>query len=120
MRRSEDVIMIFHLGSVRWTYLKQRMSSNDSQETFQSFSSGLYDFVGEAVGEDLAGELWDVDASCLTLEGVAKCLEVGVASSDYRVAKFECGNVGLRIQGTILINDIMIVQRWELTLHTIS
>ena len=96
------------------------MPSNNAQEALKAFASLLDDFVREAVGEDLAGELWDVDASCLTLEDVAECLEVGIASSNYRVAKFKCGNVGLRIQGTILINDIMIVQRWELTLHTIS
>ena len=72
------------------------MSSNDSQETFQSFSSGLYDLVGEAVGEDLARKRWDVHTGRLAFENVPEGLKVGVAASNDGVAKLKGRDVRLQ------------------------
>ena len=77
------------------TYLKQRVSSNDSQEAFESLSTGVDDFVRKAVREDFARERRDGHAGGLSLEDVAEGFKVGIAPSDGGVAQFEGGDVRL-------------------------
>ena len=71
------------------------MSGNNRQEPLQPFPTCFNDLVREAVGEDLARERRDIDASGFALKDVSERLEIRVASSDKRVAELEGRNVGL-------------------------
>ena len=58
------------------------MPCNDREESLEALPTRLDDFVGEAVGEDLAWERGDIHARGLALEDVTEGLEIGVASPD--------------------------------------
>lgn len=77
------------------TYLKQGMTSDDSQEPLQALSPSFDNLVGEPVGEDFAGERRDVDACGFAFENVTEGFEIRVAAADERVAQFEGGDIGL-------------------------
>jgi len=58
------------------THLKERMPRNDAKKALKALAPGLDDLVGEAVGEDLAGERGYVDPRRLALEDIAEGLKV--------------------------------------------
>lgn len=70
------------------------MADDDLQEALQSLAAMLNHVVAEAVGEDLAGQRGDGDASGLALEDVAEVLEVRVAPAHAAVSQLEGGDVG--------------------------
>ena len=70
------------------------MADNDAEELLEAGAAALDDVVGEAVGEDLAGERGDGNAGALALEDVAEILEITVAAADGALAQLEGGDVG--------------------------
>lgn len=50
--------------------------------------------IAEAVGEDLPWQGWDGDSGRLSFEDVAEVFEVGVATTNRAVLKFECRDIG--------------------------
>jgi len=52
------------------------MPRNDAKEALKALTPGLDDLVGEAVGEDLAGERGYVDPRRLALEDIVEGLKV--------------------------------------------
>lgn len=70
------------------------MADDNLEELLEPRTATLDDVVAEAVGEDLAGERRDGDASALALENVAEVLKVGVATADAALAQLEGGDVG--------------------------
>jgi hypothetical protein len=68
---------------------------NDAKEALKTLTPGLDDLVGEAVGEDLAGERGDVHPRRLTLENIPKGLKVRITSTHERVSQFERGDIRL-------------------------
>ncbi len=70
------------------------MADDDAEELLEPGTAALDDVVGEAVGEDLAGQGGDGDAGALALEDVAEVLEVAVAAVDGALAQLEGGDVG--------------------------
>lgn len=83
-KRSED----FAAG------LEKRVADNDFEELLEAGAATLDNVIGEAVGEDLAGERGDGHARTLALEDVAEVLEVAVAPAHRRLPKLESGDVG--------------------------
>lgn len=71
------------------------MSGDNRQEAFEALSSGLDDFVREAVGEDLARQGRDIHAGRFALEDVAERLKVGVTPADDGVTQLERRDIGL-------------------------
>jgi hypothetical protein len=57
-------------------YLKERMAGNDTQKSFQAFSSALNDLVGKPVREHLAWQRGDVYTSGFALKNITECLEI--------------------------------------------
>lgn len=70
------------------------MADDDLEELLEAGAAALDDVVGEAVGEDLAGQGGDGDAGALALEDVAEVLEVAVAAAHAALAQLEGGDVG--------------------------
>lgn len=62
------------------------MTSNDTQESFESFPPGFNNFIRESVGEDLAREGRNVDASRLPFKDITERLKVRVTTSHEGVA----------------------------------
>lgn len=58
------------------------MSRYNAQKPLQTLSPVLDDFVGEAVGEHLAREWWDVHPRRFVFEDVAEGLKVRIAPPD--------------------------------------
>ena len=71
------------------------MAGDDAQKALQTLPPALYDFFRKAVGEHLAREGRDVDASRFVFKDVAKGLKVRIAATDERVPEFKGGDVGL-------------------------
>ncbi len=74
--------------------LQERVADDDLEELFETGAPALDDVVGEAVGEDLAGEGRDGDARALALEDVPEVLEVAVPPAHAALAQLEGGDVG--------------------------
>lgn len=64
------------------THLKEWMSSDDIQKTFQTFSSTLDDFIRETVGENFAWKRWNVDAWGLSFQEVTEGFKIRVTAAD--------------------------------------
>ena len=71
------------------------MSGNNRQKTLQPLPPSLDDFVGEPVGEDLAGERRDIDSCGFAFENVPEGFEIRVTATDEGVAQFEGGDISL-------------------------
>ena len=69
------------------------MASDDGEEPLETLAPRLDDLVGEAVGEDLAGERGDVYAGGFVFEDVAEGFKVGVAPPYDGVAQLKGGDV---------------------------
>lgn len=70
------------------------MTDDDLKELLKPGAAALNNVVGEAVGEDLAGQGRDGDASALALQDVPEVLEVAVAPAHAALAQLKGGDVG--------------------------
>jgi hypothetical protein len=77
------------------TYLQQGVTSDDSEETFEALAAAFDDLVREAVGEDLAGEWWDIYPRRLSLKDIPKGLKVRIPATDEGVTELEGRDVCL-------------------------
>lgn len=75
--------------------LQERVADDNLQEALQAFATVLDDVVGEAVGEDLAGERGDGDTGRLAFEDVAEGLKVRIAPPHRGLLELEGRDVGL-------------------------
>jgi hypothetical protein len=77
--------------------LQQWVADHDLQKALEPLAAVLDDVVGEAVREDFPRQGRDGYAGGLSLQDVAEVLEVAVAAADDRVAQFEGGDIGARV-----------------------
>ena len=75
--------------------LQKRMTSDDTEEPFETFSSRFNDFVRESIGEHFSREGRDIDPCRLMFKNVTECLEIRVAPAYNRMAKFKCRDISL-------------------------
>ena len=88
-------ILTLHKGGEHFAArLQQRVANDNLQKALQALSAVLDHVVGEAVGEDLAGQRGDGDARRLALQDVAKRLKLAVPAADRRRLELEGGEIG--------------------------
>ena len=80
------------------------MPSDDGQKALQTLSSGFDDFVRKPVRENLSRQWRDVDSGRLSFENIPKGFEIGIASTNDRMAKLESRDVGLAYDFVISVH----------------
>lgn len=93
-QRRKKKLTLYESGEHLAPGLQEGVSDDDLEELLEAGATAFDDVVGEAVGEDLAGERGDGDAGALALEDVAEVLEVAVAPAHAALAQLEGGDVG--------------------------
>ena len=70
------------------------MTRHNPQKLLQPLPPMLNHIVAKPIGEDLAGQGWDVDTRRLPLEHIPEVLEVAVAAAHRGLLQLEGGDVG--------------------------